>query len=363
MERETFEVEAPTLEQARAQARAKVPAGRYVVEEEVIRPGGAETVRGIADSVERAAAQAQAKVPPGARVVGTRTIQEPGEQEVTVAAESEQAARRDVQSKLEEGCEVVRVELDKPGSRGLLGLGRRPNEYRVVVRRSAIVELEYTSDAKIRVVVGDRPASWEELVRAGLHLDKGAGAELLKQFPYEVLFVLWTAELDNPSYYSDLPFGVVTDAVVERARRYVDNPPVPGLLAAFGAKLDPDRYFVAPDGGIARKSYHHFDMLIAQVASCLRGRGTFSSDDHRAIADAAYDAIIHYSRIPIVRYFFSLPYLDSVKDHKTIVRQEALITVYKGVEGLLLELWDELGEGEVITDEMVISKVRKMMTG
>jgi hypothetical protein len=47
---------------------------------------------------------------------------------------------------------------------------------------------------------------------------------------------------------------------------------------------------------------------------------------------------------------------------KNLSPEDALITVYKGVEGLLLEIYDELGEGQVITDDRVRDKVQQMLT-
>jgi hypothetical protein len=91
------------------------------------------------------------------------------------------------------------------------------------------------------------------------------------------------------------------------------------------------------------------------AASCL-GRHNISQFDPAAVGVAAVTAIMHYAEIPVVRYCFSLAYLSRVRENHAIDLNQVLVTVYKGVESLLLEIYDELPEGGVITDTHVEQK-------
>jgi len=182
--------------------------------------------------------------------------------------------------------------------------------------------------------------------------------ELYSKFSSQILFALVTGKLDEPSFFADIPFTPISDDTIKKAEQYIKHPPVPSLLSLFGVSLPSDRYFIMPGGKIGRKSNPQIDGLIVQTAGFLQGRGEFNISEATKISNFAYDAIIHYKDIPIVRFFFTLPYLEKVKITKRISQDEALIEVYKGVEGLLFEIYDELNEGEIITDNIVESKVR-----
>jgi hypothetical protein len=217
-------------------------------------------------------------------------------------------------------------------------------------------------DAHIAVTVGDRIASWSDLLSVIKETeDPMSATELFSRFRYQILFALLKAKVDEPSYFEGIPFVSITKGIVEKARRYVDHPPVPGLLAMFGMNLPSDRYVIMSGGNIGRKSTPQIDALIVQTAGCLRGRGTFNINDSASVASLTYDAIVHYKDIPLVYFFFALPYFESVIHSKKLSPNVALITVYKGVEGLLLEIYDELGEGQIITDDRVKNKVQQML--
>jgi len=102
------------------------------------------------------------------------------------------------------------------------------------------------------------------------------------------------------------------------------------------------------------------DMCIVQVASCLQRHGTVNPMDGEKVCRLGFEAVQHYARIPIAYYTFALPYFETVIQTKRISPTEALISAYKGVEGLLLEIYEELGEGQVIRDQTVADKVRLM---
>ena len=362
MKHETYEITADSLQEARNQARARIPQGFHLLSERVLSNGKPVTLKETAEKLEDALEAARARVPARARILSEKIVQAPETMTIRLSADSEDSARKQAESKIGKTSVIQTVSLAIPGRKGFLGIGRTQNQYDIQILKKAVVELTYKTDAKIVVTVGDKIANWSALLSVLKETkDPMSATELFSEFGYQILFALLKAKVDEPSYFEGIPFVPITKDIVEKARRYVDHPPVPGLLALFGVELPPDRYVVMSGGNIARKSNPIIDGLIVQVAGCLRGRGTFNIHDSVRIANLAYDAIAYYKDIPIVYFFFALPYFESVMQTKKLSPIDALITVYKGVEGLLLEIYDELDEGEIITDDRVKNKVQKML--
>ncbi|MFZ2631742.1 MAG: hypothetical protein WAX48_09180 [Desulfosalsimonadaceae bacterium] len=362
MKQETYEITADSLQAARDQARARIPQGFYPLSEHVLSDGRPVTLTKTAKKSESAFSAARAKVPAGAHIVAEKEVHASEMVTLRLSAESEDSARKQAESKTDNTSVIQTVSLTIPGKKGFLGIGRTPNQYDIHILKKAVVEVTYKSDAKIVVTVGDQIANWSALLFVIKEIkDPMSATDLFSQFGYQILFALLKAKVDEPSYFEGIPFVSITKDIVEKARRYVDHPPVPGLLAMFGMDLPSDRYVIMSGGDIGRKSNPQIDALIVQVAGCLRGRGTFNMNDSVKVATFAYDAITHYTDIPAVYFFFALPYFESVAQTKTLSPNDALITVYKGVEGLLLEIYDELGEGQTITDDRVKNKVLQML--
>ena len=213
--------------------------------------------------------------------------------------------------------------------------------------------------------------SWSTLLSSMLEIHKSVkettaenpvlASSLFENYAHQVIYVFLTGKLNEPEYFQSIPFGQIAPDMVARATRYVENPPVPAIVGAFIGDLSTDRYQVTSEG-VGRQTFPPIDGLIIQVASCL-ARANVNLNDEAGMGKLAYQAVRHYAGLPIVNYFFCLPYLDKAKDSKTISPQEAELTTYKGVEGLLLEIYEELGEGQVITDPLVTGKVRDLISG
>lgn len=192
---------------------------------------------------------------------------------------------------------------------------------------------------------------------------------LYRDFPYQTIFLAACLgrALDEPSILQDVPFGPVTPQLIERANQYITNPHAGGDAFALRqalreAPLTPERYKLNSDGRLYRDvsvNTHALDMAICQIAGCLNGRRNFSILDHSACMRFAVEAVEHYVSIPIVAYFFSLPYTQTLMQYKKkMVPGEQMLPIYMGTEGLLLEFYGELGQGEQITDEQVRKRIK-----
>lgn len=279
---------------------------------------------------------------------------------------------------LKERAAKALAKIDSPRARELLGkrepskedlrvqdqfnaaLKRRREEFRASIGKER-EKIEAPASAKYQFGNAEID-NWATLLSVLKEIkDPLSATDLFSRYPYQILFVMLKAKIDEPSFFNGIPFAEITQDHVDKARRYIDNPPIPTLLAVFGVgSLPSDRYVIMSGGNIGRKSNVAIDHLIVSVAQCLKGQRYLN--DNYAISNAAYDAVIHYQAIPLVSYFFSLPYLESAISTKMLSPNDALISVYKGVEGLLLEVYNELGEGETIDDDRVKRKVLQMLT-
>ena len=74
---------------------------------------------------------------------------------------------------------------------------------------------------------------------------------------------------------------------------------------------------------------------------------------------------MHHANLPIVAYFVSLPEIhDFLKTKKLFVGPDILaspsymLAIYKGTEGLLLDIYNDLQQGQFITDDLVKARIR-----
>jgi hypothetical protein len=320
---QTIQAEAETVELARAELKAKISPGFFVQSEEILSAGQIQTSRGMAETYAEAVTKAKANVPFDSRTVEMKEIQKVEDRIIYLEAENQEAAQALVKEKMTNTDILMSLKLAVPAKKGILGIGKTLDKFQAEVLRQSIVEITYKKNAFIKVTVSDQIASWQPLLASlkssGTSLQANS---LFEQFPYQVLFVILSKNLDDPAYFNGIPFVPITQDVIARAKRYVEKPQIPILMRSSGGGLDPDRYVIKPDGKVYRKANLMIDSAIASVADCLKGRGNFSFNDPAGISRLAYDAIVHYAGLPAAAFFFSLPYLETVVTSKALSIQE-----------------------------------------
>lgn len=356
-------VEAETLEEARAQVAARIPPGEFLISETVESDGQPKSVRGSGQTADEALAKLHAQVPQGATILENRVLADASVRTVAVVAADEFAASQAALVQTEKEATVVSVIQTEPRKRGILGIGRRAPGWQVEVLCWAQMEIRYKTAARIVAQTGTRPENWEQLLGAIRAIKGGtSGRQLSDALPYHVQFILLVMKLDEPAYYRQIPFLTVTSDMVRRAKQYIEDPKLQGMLAIFPGKLDPDRFRVLEGGQIGRMTNLATDSSIVSTASCLQ-RQPISMLDPAAAGRLAFDAIRHYASLPTVRFCFSLPYIHDSLGTRQIDPMACQVEVYKATEALLLEIWDELAEGGLITDERVVDKARRILSG
>ena len=153
MSEQWIEVEADSLEEARELLKSQVPEGLHLISERVISEGSVQTIKAYADSVEAAFAKARSEVPEGAKIVKETKHADPKREGFTVEAADEESARSiatwRASNRYGKEATVENLRLVAEGKKGLLGIGRKPNQYEVTVFQPALVEISYQGKVRI----------------------------------------------------------------------------------------------------------------------------------------------------------------------------------------------------------------------
>lgn len=157
--RQTIEVEADSLEEARSQLNSQIPEGLILLSESILSDGKLQKVEAVAETREAAFAEAQTRLPSNAEVLEKKVITAPEQKTITVEAFDEQIAMSIVRSKahreLGNAVIVKGVKLILTGSKGFLGIGKKPHRYEAELLQQANVEITYRPKVKISVEIGE----------------------------------------------------------------------------------------------------------------------------------------------------------------------------------------------------------------
>jgi hypothetical protein len=156
MEKQVLEIERESLEEARAEAKAKTPPGLFILSEKILFNGKPRTIEESADTADEAAARARRKVPPDAKLVGEKVKTAAERRTVEVEAWDQAAAEEKIKEQIPGTNRIESIVLKAPGRKGVLGIGKTPNTYSAVVFQPAIFEVVHKRSARIRVEIGDR---------------------------------------------------------------------------------------------------------------------------------------------------------------------------------------------------------------
>lgn len=152
-----IEVEANTLEEAKALLKKRIPKGLELLSEQVLSDGTQKTLKGVANTMEAALKQAQSEVPSGAQITGQREAAYPEEKTITIEAFDEDSAKAQAKNEVSDTALVRSADLIAAGKRGFLGIGKKPNRYDVHISQLAVAEVTFKEKARLRATIGKKP--------------------------------------------------------------------------------------------------------------------------------------------------------------------------------------------------------------
>jgi len=151
---QVIEATANSLEEAREQIKSRIPTGLQLLSETVVSDGKPKTARGVGETTTAAQAKAEDQVPREAEVIEKKEVGTPELKVVAVKAFDEQSARQEVSSSIPRTATLKALRLARPGSKGFLGIGKKPNQYEADVFHQAVVEVTYKEQPRISASVG-----------------------------------------------------------------------------------------------------------------------------------------------------------------------------------------------------------------
>jgi len=169
----------------------------------------------------------------------------------------------------------------------------------------------------------------------------------------------WPKELSRDTFKKSDLHKLKTRLLNYIGRSYRD---FPTDITQFPSKPEYD----VVGGKVGRVANPVPDTKLVQTATLLRGANLNIQNPDQMLEQygrLAFKVIEYYAQTTLAKFLFHLP--TAVKSceaiaqgKKAIVVDEYLrIDVYKGVENVFLEIWDELGEGGHIDDATVTRKL------
>lgn len=157
MTNRVIEVEADSLESARAEVRSKVPPDQVVLNERVISDGKPQTVRKCAETTAEALKLACQQVPAGARVIEEKKLTDAQSKTLTVEVFTEQKIPAEIERLLGAEGIIKAKRLVTAARNGFLGIGKRPAVFEVEVFLPAQASVTWKTQAKIAAEIGEKP--------------------------------------------------------------------------------------------------------------------------------------------------------------------------------------------------------------
>lgn len=157
MANQMIEVEAETLEDARAEIKSKTPAGQMVLSERVISDGKPHTVHKSAKTMEEALRLARKEVPAEAKVIEEKKLEDAQAMTQTVEAFTEEEILTEIKILLGSKAKIKDKKQLVAPRKGFLGIGKKPGSYEVTAEFAARASVTWKSPARITAEVRKKP--------------------------------------------------------------------------------------------------------------------------------------------------------------------------------------------------------------
>jgi hypothetical protein len=151
---QSIEIIAESLEEARTQVKTKIPVGMGILSEVIVSNGKPKTAYAFAETSEAAFNKAETEIPAGANIMKRGVKNEPSRRTLKLLAYDESSVKAETNSKCSSIEKIEQLTLAVHGSKGLFGIGKKPNQYEVRIFHPAEVEIVYKKKAQVKFKIG-----------------------------------------------------------------------------------------------------------------------------------------------------------------------------------------------------------------
>lgn len=152
---------AETLSKAMAKLDQEIPSGFFLVDLQKSKQAELNK-KASADTIREAFDKAKKKIPNDAINIKENVVREPKKNIIKIIAFDEEKAQEAAMDKNVEAVNIVKIDMSEKGSRGFLGIGKKPNTYSIELLYQAIVKIDYTTYAEISAEITDDKADANE---------------------------------------------------------------------------------------------------------------------------------------------------------------------------------------------------------
>lgn len=157
MDEKILEAEAKSLEEARKKILNQLPDDLDIISEDVISDGQPKTKKGVAETLEAAFKKASENLPSDSTILDKKVISNPEEQTFNIDEFDENAAKSKAIGQITDSQTFRGISLETMGKKGFLGIGKKPNTYKIAIWQNAVVEVRYAQKAVVHVKLGKKP--------------------------------------------------------------------------------------------------------------------------------------------------------------------------------------------------------------
>lgn len=152
----TIQIEADTLEEAKAKIESEIPPGYFCLSETVVSDGKPKVSIQYGNTTDEAFQKARVNVPADAIILEEQEVRPSLRKLFVIEATDEKNGISSIRRQLGKNSmgSIEQVRLKTMGSTGFLGIGKKPNTYEIeVLLEKAEVEIRYQTKSKISLEI------------------------------------------------------------------------------------------------------------------------------------------------------------------------------------------------------------------
>jgi len=137
-------IEAYTIEDA----KSKLKKNQFILSVNEIDRDNITKIIGIGKTIEDAYTDAHSKVPPNSKIISKDVVKNPGDEIIEIQEYSEELAKESASLMSSNHSIIKEITLVNTGKKGVLGIGKKRNTYKVKFENKAVTEIKIKEKSK-----------------------------------------------------------------------------------------------------------------------------------------------------------------------------------------------------------------------